>query len=121
MVHLRALLEPRPWHLLDPDTGHTLVVSGYGGDTDLITAARTADGLFALAYVPSTGTDARTFSVDMGAMAGTVTAQWFNPTDGSFADVEGSPFEDGAAHDLATPGDNGTGSNDWTLVLESSP
>ena len=121
MVHLRALLEPRRWHLLDPDTDHTLVVSGYGGDTDLITAARTADGLFALAYVPSTGTDARTFSVDMGAMAGAVTARWFNPTDGSFADVEGSPFDDGAAHDLATPGDNGTGSNDWTLVLESSP
>jgi hypothetical protein len=32
-------------------------------------------------------------------------------------EVEGSPFANHATQHLRTPGDNGTGANDWVLIL----
>lgn len=46
-------------------------------------------------------------------------ARWFNPTDGKYRAIDGSPFANRGLRDFATPGDNGTGANDWVLVLEA--
>lgn len=126
MVHVKALFEGRAWHELIPDQDHTVVTQGYGtfGEDDrtpggdYVTAARTADGSLVMAYIPSTGKGARTITVNMAKLSGSANAQWFNPTSGLYTTISGSPFANSRSRDFTTPGDNGTGTNDWVLVLE---
>jgi hypothetical protein len=111
----------RRWHELVPDQAHALVTAGYGtfGATDYVTAARTASGALAMAYLPSTGTGSRSVTVNMAELAGPTTARWYNPTTGTYAAVSGSPFPNTGSRVFASPGNNGAGANDWVLVLEA--
>jgi hypothetical protein len=72
-----------------------------------------------MAYVPSTGTNPRTITVDMAKLSGPANARWYNPTSGSYASIDESPLANSGSRDFTTPGDNGTGANDWILVLET--
>jgi hypothetical protein len=121
MVYLRELLEPLRWYDLVPDRNHTLITNGYGswGSTNFVTAASTPDGRLAIAYIPSTGSRRRTFTAQMGSFSGPVTVRWYNPTRGAFVAVEESPFANRGLRDFETPGDNGTGQNDWAVVFEA--
>jgi hypothetical protein len=127
MVYVRRLFDGRPWHELVPDDDHTVVTRGFGNfgkddrtaGGDYVTAARTTDGNLVMAYIPSTGTGARTITVDMAKLSGPTKARWYNPTTGTYAVINGSPLANTASREFATPGDNGTGTNDWVLVLET--
>ena len=123
MERLRPVFASRAWHTLLPDQNHTVVTAGYGvfGQSDYVTAGRTGDGSLVMAYVPPTGTEKRTLTVDMTRLSGRVEAKWFNPANGAYKTVAGSPFENSGSRNLTTPGDNGTGTNDWVLVLEIAP
>jgi hypothetical protein len=119
MVRLGQLFSALPWKdLLPSGLGgmRTLVTSGGGtaGGQDYVAAAATPDGKALVAYVPPTGTTARTFTVDLGATSTPVTAYWYNPTSG--ASVAIGTFPTGGLQQFSTPGDNGTGTNDWVLV-----
>jgi hypothetical protein len=48
-----------------------------------------------------------------------VQARWYNPTSGAYSAVSGSPFPNTGSQSLSTPGNNGTGTSDWALVLEA--
>ncbi|MBM3334719.1 DUF4038 domain-containing protein, partial [Candidatus Sumerlaeota bacterium] len=131
MVFVKRLFESRAWHELAPDQGHAVVTRGYGtfGDAskddrksggDYVTAARTGDGSLVMAYVPSTGTGTRTITVNMARLSGPATARWYNPTNGRYTDIAGSPVANSGTRTFTTPGDNGTGTNDWALVLETA-
>lgn len=128
MVHVLTLFLARPWHLLVPDQSHTVVTKGYGTfgiddrshGGDYVTAARTPSGDLVMAYVPSTGTAPRTLTVDMSKLSKAATARWFNPTNGTYTTIAGSPLANSGPRDLTTPGNNGTGTNDWVLVLEAT-
>lgn len=128
MVFVKRLFEGRAWHDLVPDQDHSVVTSGYGtfgkddrtAGGDYVAAARTADGSLVMAYVPSTGAGARTIAVDMARLSGAAHARWYNPTNGSYTSIAGSPFANRGSRDFSTPGDNGTGTNDWVLVLEAA-
>lgn len=122
MVRLKTLFGSRPWYRLVPDQSHTVVTGGYGsnGGYDYVTAARVSDGSLVMAYVPSTGTGSRTITVDLGRLAGSTTARWFNPTTGVYTTISGSPFGNSGNQPFTTPGNNGTGTNDWVLVLEAA-
>jgi len=128
MVFVKRLLENRAWQDLVPDQDHSVVTSGYGtfGEDnrtpggDYVTAARTGDGRLVMAYVPPTGTGPRTISVNMTSLGGPAEARWYNPTNGSYTDISGSPFANAGIRSFTTPGDNGTGANDWVLVLETA-
>src|SRR5262245_37322646 len=89
-VYAARLFAKRPWYRLVPDLKHKVVTSGYGtsGTFDYVTAAATPSGTLAIAYLPT----ARPISVDMGQLAGTVRAQWFDPTNNKYSNVSGSPF-----------------------------
>ena len=122
MTFVSRLFSDRAWYRLVPDSRHRLVVSGYGayadgGDpngSDYVTAARTTDGMLAIAYLPDGGT----ISVDMARLAGPrVRAQWYDPTDGRYRMVPGSPFKPRGARAFAAPARNGEGDPDWLLVL----
>jgi hypothetical protein len=120
MTRVTALFAARRWRDLVPDQGHQVLTSGSGtdGQPDYVTAARTADGRLVMAYVPSTSTGTRAVTVDMSKLSGPASASWYNPTTGAYTAVAGSPFAPSGSHAFTTPGDNGTGTNDWALVLE---
>ena len=126
--HQTALLNTINWWRLVPDTngaGH-LIASGGGTcpstgsivNVTCVTAAKSADGTLALAYDP-TGTS---LTVDMSQMlaGGTTIARWYDPTNGTFTEIAGSPFANSGSVSLAAPGANAEGADDWVLVLEAS-
>jgi hypothetical protein len=60
-----------------------------------------------------------TITVDMSRLSGSVTARWYDPTDGSYRSIQGSPFVNSGSRQFTTPGLNSARSGDWVLVLES--
>jgi hypothetical protein len=114
----------RRWFDLVPDAGHQVVVSGFGtyteegnvDDSDYVTAAATADGTLAIAYLPTS----RGVVVDMSRLSGPVRAHWYDPTNGTYLAVAGAPFTNAGTRSFAPPGNNGDGEGDWVLVLTVS-
>jgi hypothetical protein len=127
MQRMGALLDSIAWYDLVPsglDGMRDLVVGDGGkvGDEDYVVASATRAGDTLVAYVPSTGVASRSIELDMAAMSGPARALWFNPTNGAYVDAgRGHPNQ--GRRTFTTPGDNGTGTNDWVLVLtlESRP
>ena len=112
------------WYNLVPDQSHALVTAGFGtfastgsiDSSNYVTAAETPDHTLALAYLPEGGT----ITVNMARMAGSTTARWYDPTDGRFTAVTGSPFTDSGSRTMTAPASNGAGDADWVLVLQAS-
>ncbi|HVU22903.1 MAG TPA: putative collagen-binding domain-containing protein, partial [Opitutus sp.] len=97
-----------------------LIVSPNYSDDTHIAAALASDGSMLLAYVPPTGPTPTTLAVDLRALSGPARARWWNPTTGTYVPIGGNGTvlpNDRAAQEFTTPGDNGTGTNDWMLVL----
>lgn len=119
MQIMTGLFTSHKWWTLVPDLRHNAVTAGYGtyGSGDYVTAARADDGSLIMAYLPSTGTVARTLQLDMSQLSGPATAQWFNPTTGEYTLISDTPLPNAGSLSFTTPGDNGTGTNDWVLVL----
>ena len=147
--YMKDLFAGRKWYDLVPDQTHTVVTAGYDGLAGYVgklsayignfsgtvtrvkrltgfgsiatntyaTAARTADGSLVMAYMPSI----RTITVDMSKLAGPTTAHWYDPTNGKYSDVGGSPFANSGYRQFTPPGHNSSGDSDWILVLEALP
>ncbi len=121
---LTNLFTKYQWWLLVSDQTHQIVTAGYGtysaGNENLYnstyaTTAWITDGSLSLTYVPS----ATTLTIAMNNFAGTsVTAQWYDPTNGTFTAITGSPFPNTGTQTFATPGTNSAGDPDWVLVLQ---
>jgi hypothetical protein len=120
-------LKSLAWSTLAPDLAHALVTAGAGTyHTDTGTwggiladnyaiAAKSADGTLGLVYDQA----GNTLTVNMGAMTGTVTARWFDPSNGTSTAIAGSPFS-GGSRVIATPGNTSDGQTDWVLLLQSN-
>jgi hypothetical protein len=114
-----------PWWTLRPsgagpgEAGRDLVLSGGGrrGGSDYVTAALAGGGTHLVAYVPPTGSVPRTITVDLGSLALPARARWFNPASGAWTGIA-SNLTRGGPRAFTTPGDNGTGLDDWVLVLD---
>lgn len=119
MLHVQALFEPRAWYDLVPDQDGSVVTEGRGkfGGFDYVTAARTPDGKLVMAYLP----DKRTITVDMTKLSGLVIARWYDPASGKFQEIASSPFANQGTKRFTSPEANadGTGNEDWVLVLEA--
>jgi chitodextrinase len=121
---LRRFFESFRWYDLIPDQSHALVTSGFGTATssgliatnDYATAARTADGTLAVVYLPK----GRTVTVDMTRLAGSVSARWFDPSNGAYVPISGSPFANTGSRSFAVPGATSDGDTDWVLLLQAS-
>ena len=124
MGHLKAFFEPRPWYALVPDTSQVVVTSGYGtysstgtvAANDFTTAARTPSGNLVVVYTPVV----RTFTVDMTRLNAAATTRWFDPSNGTYATVAGSPFPNTGVRNFTPPGNNADGDGGWVLVLETT-
>jgi hypothetical protein len=123
LQHMASLFAPRRWYDLVPDQDHTLVTAGYGtyvdsgsvNDSDYVTAARTADGRLAIAYIPS----GKPITVQLGAMSQPVVAQWYDPGSGTFVPIGSSAIENVGEQVFQAPGGNSDGDPDWVLLLEA--
>lgn len=113
-----------PWQDLVPDQDHSILTAGYGtygtletrvSQSDYATAAGAPDGSVVVAYMPT----ARAIAIDMGALRGPARARWFDPTNGAYIDVPGSPFPKSGSHSFTPPGKNHDGDSDWVLLLDA--
>ena len=115
---IRTVLERLPWWTLSPDLDAELLVSGRGRETspsddvdvlesDVATAAVSADGTCAVLYVPTP----REIGLDTSRLADGSQATWVDPTSGSPrpVDIEAT---------MKTPGPNAAGAGDWLLVIQ---
>ena len=118
-----------PWWQLRPSgtapgfAGTTLITGGEGtwGGSDYITSALADGHDWLLAYVPVTQSGARTFRVDVSAMAGPLRARWFDPATGTYLAIsDGYELANEGSRTFTTPGLRGDGSDDWLLVLDST-
>jgi hypothetical protein len=91
--------------------------TGFGSITTntYATSARTSDGSLVMTYMPTV----RTVMVDMSKLAGLTTARWFDPTNGTYVAVNGSPFPNASNRRFTPPHNNSAGDGDWVLVLEA--
>jgi hypothetical protein len=55
----------------------------------------------------------------MAQLAGTVDARWYDPSNGAYKAIPGSPFPNQGTQDFASPGNDQDGDPDWALVLEA--
>ena len=108
------LLESSRWSELRPDTGHTVMTSGFGSADTYALCASTPDGRLAVAYY----TALLSPSVDLGRFAGPARARWTDPSSGAMTTVAGSPFPASGMRAFTPPGPNGDGMNDWVLILD---
>jgi len=121
--YVTNLFAPRQWYNLVPDQGHTVVTAGFGtydgggslASSNYATTARTPDGKLVMTYVPTS----RTITVDMSKLAGPTTARWYDPSNGTFRSIAGSPLPNSGSSQFTSPGNNAAGNGDWVLVLES--
>ncbi len=116
--YLPALLSGRAWWTLVPDITHTVLTAGISTGGDQAATARASDGSFVLAYLPS----ARPVTVDLTQLSGpNVVARWYDPANGTYTAIAGSPFTASGARVFTPAATNSSGYSDWVLVLESSP
>jgi hypothetical protein len=80
---------------------------------DYVAAAIVPDGTLGMAYLPSV----RTITVDLSRLSPPVCASWFDPTNGAYAEIEGSPFSNTADRPFTPSGNNSAGDGDWVLLL----
>jgi Protein of unknown function (DUF4038)/Putative collagen-binding domain of a collagenase len=114
-----------PWYELVPDQNHSTVTAGLGtygtfktpvSKSDFCTAAKTADGSFVLAYMPT----ARTVTVNMAALKAPVKAKWFDPASGTYTLIAPEPFANSGTRQFTPPRNNRDGDTDWVLLLDAS-
>jgi len=123
--YLKAFFEARAWYNLVPDTNHVVVTAGYGtfsdsshvADNDYLTDACTPDGSLVVIYTPIL----RQFTVDLSQLGGPAVAHWFDPADGIYYPITGSPFTNSGALTFTPPTNNADGDGGWVLVLETNP
>jgi hypothetical protein len=110
-----GLFGARRWDLLVPDVGHTFMTAGAGSNSGYASAAMSSDGTLAIAYTPAT----RALTFDMSKLSGATTVRWYDPTNGTFTGVAGSPFANSGSQTFTPPGKNSRGEPDQALVFEA--
>lgn len=121
LANVRSFLLQRQWWLLVPSQGTGLVTSG-GGTVDTDTykpRALASDGSWGAVYC----VDGTTVTIDLSLFRGTVTARWYDPTNGSYYATTGGPtFANSGTHAFIASsehGNNAAGATDLVLVLEA--
>jgi hypothetical protein len=99
--HAKALFTSVPWHLLVPRTDNSLVTSPLGAGTTRVCPALASDRRTAL--ILTTGT---AITVNLAALApAQLRARWFNPLDGTYTAVAGSPLANTGSRSFTPPGE----------------
>ena len=109
VIHLRRLMESRPYFSRVPDQSMLAFDPGQRGNH--VRATRDAQRRYAFVYVPNT----QTVDIAMDAIAGeTANVWWYNPRDGSATSL--GAFATTGTRFFTTPVDG----PDWVLVLDDA-
>ena len=119
IARMGNFLASRPWHQLVPDQRRQLVRSGTALGPTQVAAAVARDHKLALIYIPADGKNPRELIVNFDEFSAPVTANWFNPARDAEFIAHDATLSNRGSQKLQTPGDNGTGVNDWVLLLEA--
>jgi hypothetical protein len=110
--HWRTLFADYSWHKLVPDQEGTLVTHGNCEGSPRIQGARSAEGDFALVYIP----DDMPVWVDLGQLRGQVVdARWFDPVTGTYTFIR--RYRDQAVHRFSWT--QNPGEQDHVLALST--
>jgi hypothetical protein len=110
MMYLGKLFNSRSWHLLVPDTAHTVMTAGYGSSGNQATTERASDGSTIISYLPNS----RAVTINMTKVGGTeAKAWWYNPSTGAAALI-------GTYANTGTQTFTPAASGDWVLVVDNS-
>lgn len=108
MVHLRRLIESRPFFDRIPDAG--LVLTPESDRSRQVVACRDRAATYAFIYIPTAG---QSFRVDLGRFAaGQLRVRWYDPRTGASRDAD--KVAAGQPRDFRSPADG----PDWVLVLD---
>ncbi|MGH7284439.1 MAG: DUF4038 domain-containing protein [Polyangiaceae bacterium] len=113
--YFASLVNSIAWSDLIPDQSGT-VFQGVGTPEDYCGAV-TSDKTMAIAYRPSTGTTSQSFVVDLSQLAGEVSAEWYDPTAGTYASI--GSFANTGTHTFDSTTTNSAGDDDFVLVLKT--
>ena len=117
MAYARSLISAYQWWNLRPVLDASLLTSGLSSGIARICPARALDGSVAMVWKPT----AVSISVNMASLTpSSVRARWYDPTNGAFATVGGSPFPNNGVRAFAHPGNNSANASDWILVLDQA-
>ena len=97
----------------------TLITAGGStpASSDYVAAAADPAGTLLVAYVPPDHTG--NITVDMTTMSGPAQARWYNPTTAGYTLISAS-IANAGTHTFTPPADNGSGYDDWLLVLNTA-
>jgi hypothetical protein len=116
MTYFANFISSIPWNDFTPDQDGT-VFQGVGIPADY-SGAYTSDGTLAVAYKPSTGTGSQAFTVNLGTFSGNVTAQWYDPTNGTYIGI--GTFANSGTYTFNSSDSNSVGQNDFVLLLAAA-
>jgi hypothetical protein len=124
LQYFHAFFTNVAWYNLVPDQSHTLVTSGYGTYSasgymmanNYATAALTPDGTLGVVFAPTNNS----LVVALSNFTGAVTAQWFDPSAGTYSTVTGSPFVNSGSHTFTPAGNDAWGGGEWVLLLSAT-
>ncbi len=122
--YINGLFKSVAWWALVPDQSYEVVTAGYGSadgtNEDLTRASYCTTGwdgsTTAITYCPV----ATTLTVDMTKFNSAVTAEWYDPSQGTYEVINGSPYANSGTQRFTSPGNNHDGDPDWVLVLKTS-
>ena len=126
LAYVNKLFHSIPWWNLVPDQSHQIVIAGFGtynsgnGNlpiADYVTTAWVPDGSLAIIYDPA----GNALTVNLAKFSQPVTAAWYDPSNGTFNTIAGSPFPNSGTQQFTPLGTNIDGDRDWVLVLEVNP
>jgi hypothetical protein len=131
--YVTQLMNQINWWSLVPDKGNAVITSGFGTcptagsivSVNCVTTASDYTGIAgsattALSYLPDPGSFS-SVTVNLADFAGPVTARWYDPTNGLFTPISGSPLPNSGSQTFTPTANNSLGDKDWVLVLQGSP
>jgi hypothetical protein len=123
MQHLNGFIRSIHWWELVPSGlggMRNLILSGGGSDTsaNFVASAANLSGSLLVAYLPPTHD--KTITVNTSGMSKQLSASWFDPTNGSYTTIKGSPFTNTGELKFTQESTNSRGEKDWVLVISSA-
>ncbi len=116
MIHKIAFVDQIDWWTLVPDINQKFLTAGYGTwkSEDYAVSAVSADKKLAVIYTPVR----HELQIDLNELAeGTITAEWYDPTNGNYKPAEGFPTSERGMLKVYSPLENSSGTSDFVLVV----
>ena len=66
-------------------------------------------------YMPTS----RTVTLDMTKLSTSAVAFWYDPSNGTYITISGSPFANAGTRQFTPPGNNSGGDGDWVLIVQA--